>query len=77
MSTVATKSVSFGVAELAPFIVAPSVEVVSLPLFVPLVFSNTVYFAGFNSPAFVASAKGKVASVPVSLVTVPSVAEGV
>ena len=45
------------------------------PVFVPLVFSKTVYFAGFNNPAFVPSANGIIASVPVSLVTNPCVGE--
>ena len=38
---------------------------------------NCVKSAGFNSPAFVLSARGNVASAPVSLVTIPFVGLGV
>lgn len=49
----------------------------SSPLFVPLVFSNMVYFEGFKSPAFVLFARGITACVPVLLVTAPAIGEGI
>jgi len=56
---------------------SPFVGSVWSPVLVPEVLAILVFSAAVINPAFVPSAKGKVAFVPSELVTVPSVVDGV